>query len=528
LRFGGVQKAQGPGPRQTTSQELSKEPSLDPFGVREGSRLDDLAQKVTYERALGRIGDTVGSRASATMRLTSKAGVCLLLVVLLVAAASSPHLVACQSPPKPSEEALSQQQQQQQEQDKKAAVEETPARKTPARKTPVKKTPARKTPAKKRTGGENVLFKFVFETKGKNIMFDAGSIKRFSTMATDFLQSGFSPSPPCSSAILAATSNCAWEIDTLGDDMLAVRGSINLLAEALLEGGVPREVLFEEMRRQLSVASIEPKKAVSSFSDRSTEVVGSMGPEVVQAGPGSVVLGVSEDPEGLNGPGIAGVGQEATDDVAALAAVGIDLGRRLREAMVYMMREEGRDLVIPDLGVLVSGYVYPGENVVTPDIYDLIAASASVREACCSSVNTLLRYSTCLCDKGPLGIFLKSSWGEVDPKSRAAFKSISEAKCKGIITLPANFQSMDSLGELDETKVCKCKTLLERLEGEARRAMGDQQTSMPSPMQGIQPLDAPLRFESLASARSFFTEQRIDNTGGGDDETARLIRETCT
>mmetsp|Transcript_14924 Transcript_14924/g.37807 ORF Transcript_14924/g.37807 Transcript_14924/m.37807 type:complete len:278 (+) Transcript_14924:94-927(+) len=165
----------------------------------------------------------------------------------------------------------------------------------------------------------------------------------------------------------------------------------------------------------------------------------------------------------------------------------------------------------------------------------LLSANGGLDESCCASLDALVRHSTCLCDEGLLGTFLQQNVERVK-LALVALAGSEVSPCWGLMGSDFFVQrlgSIASLSELDETKVCKCRSLLERLEREQQQRGETRSSSSPPRVQSFgsrargAPAEEVLQFDSFSDAKAFFTEEKISQVGSSDPQTVDLIRSTC-
>ena len=294
------------------------------------------------------------------------------------------------------------------------------------------------------------------------------SIASLFDMLENFWSSpGFSPSPPCATALQKATKLCQVDLRAIASDLDVLAAQVNVVAAAAAD----ENGLREEVKEMLETRA----PSVSDLSDRQ--------------------------------------GSQQHRESAAEAVLA--LAERLRE-VIAPEAPTASDLA---LGGGVPFSLPPDLHEVS--VYDMAAARASVGEACCGGLVSLLYYSSCLCDEGPLGAVIGSEWRKMDTQARAAIRKVGESQCPGEtysspailqrnaisdpdpsfpmlpstslscsflvlsggISLP-DFEEMQSLAELDRTPVCECK----------RNGMGGY----------VRPPESSMRFGNLTEAQSFF------------------------
>lgn len=380
-------------------------------------------------------------------------------------------------------------------------------------------------------------------------------------MASAFIQSGFSLSPPCSSDLEAAILNCDSEVDAIMADVLNVRESAQLVRNALESGQFSVAVLMEEMKRQIEAME---EMTVVSFSKPSVgygQSLADTSGNAVAAAPrmNSNVTAKGEAQGGLQAQPLQASASGTTRESNAfferllnlkmVASAGIELGRRIQDALYKQGKlsasENGGATASAaaaatygsTLKEIVLGSDYPAKERTynVPDVFEIVASRAKISTQCCTSLNDLLRFSTCLCDKGALGVFIQDNWKSVNRKTRKTLKDVADDQCTNILTLPKTFIKLKDISLLDETKVCTCRRLIDELEEiqkQQTREMEEKKKKkepQPQPFLRRSFTETPeqvLQFASLNEFSSYYTEQKIQQVNA-DSATAELIRANC-
>jgi hypothetical protein len=405
-------------------------------------------------------------------------------------------------------------------------------------------------------------------------MIEESSVTNVLDTVKDFIQSGLPISPPCVRALEDTTIGCEVEVEEIMRNVHKVKKELQLVRGALaldneennsfkwsvsrLMSAVQNELQWTKIRQ---TNSFDGKVGIGSETTTRRSVGRTHPEENIPLSDPFGSLPIDIDPT---------TGDVIVDEKTRVVNAAIQLGRRIQDVL-YKGKQYNTntttsfDFDPPSLEEIILGGSFSSLNALrdddddddndgmslgTPSLFELFAGQAVVGKSCCQAVDKLLRYSTCLCDKGVFGSVLQSKWVDMTERMKRAVKEAANTQCKGIAALPDNLEEVRELRTLDETKVCKCRSLLATISESKSSSIAENENGshsnddaqMVQSFSGAQPTQFPLlrsrnqglpvqvdkvlQFDSLNEASRFFTEQRI-TAFDADKDTADLIRSTC-
>jgi len=426
-------------------------------------------------------------------------------------------------------------------------------------------------------------------------MIEERSVTNVLETVMNFIESGLPISPPCVRALEDTTFVCDMEVDEIMREVQQVKKDLQLV-RSVLDHDTGERSNNDKSFTNVSELMAAVKKQLEQMSTMTTNSYGKVdNTEDLQGEVHlAVALGIEQEEETIRRPtGViqpergdrGGVGLPIDpitgylimDEKTKVVNAAIQLGRKIQDTLYKQAQQRNisaNAVLPPSLEEIMLGTEYylgtggassfpssfssssssssvsvrkddvlslEPSTLASPSLFEVFAAQAQISSSCCQAVDKLLKYSTCLCDKGIFGSVLQSKWTDMTRRMRVAVRETANMQCQGVAALPDDIEDLQELRTLDQTKVCKCRSLLATIsETQAGENSNVQMVQSFSGAQQTDPLlrsrnhntfprvhlDKALQFESLNEASRFFTEQKI-TAFDADQDTADLIRTTC-